>query len=144
MSFRITNITNGSRRAGDIEIAAGETLILPALPANMDELVRSRSVEIIDLSNTTRSYDWANSQKVVVGASDADSAAINAFEIMLISTTACFVTVGANPTAGDTAGSTYLPAGERLHMQITPSFKVSVVQVSAGGSLFITPVLPLL
>jgi hypothetical protein len=140
MSYRITNISAGSRRAGSIEIAAGETLILPSLPEDMDELVRSRSVEIIDLGNTTRTYEWSNGQRVAVGSSNNDSAAINAFEIMVISTVACYFTVGATPDAADVAGSTYLPAGERFHLQITPGDKVSVLQFTTSGALFVVPV----
>ncbi len=95
-----------------------------------------------DKSKTsTRAYDWANGQKVAIGAAEADSAAIDAIEVMLRPDVRCFVTVGAgNPVAANAAGSIPIEAGESFHLQVNPGDKVSVIRASGDGSLYILPV----
>lgn len=90
----------------------------------------------------TRSYDYANGQKVTVGAASAQSSSISSSnEVMLHATTDCYVRVGSNPTAADSAGSFPMTAGEKFHIRITPGELIAVIQDSDAGALFILPVL---
>lgn len=87
----------------------------------------------------SRTYEWASGQKIAVGASSAQSSAISAAEVMLQADTDCFINVGSNPTAADSAGSFPLLAGEKFHLQITDGYKVAVIRKTADGSLYILP-----
>lgn len=79
------------------------------------------------------------SQAVAVGASSTQSSAVgaNTQAVLLCSTVACFVTVGASPTAVANT-SMYLPANTLLFVAIGGSQKVAVIQASGAGSLYIT------
>jgi len=94
--------------------------------------------------------DFANIQNVSVGA--ASAATTNAVPkddngqsnrlVMLISTTACWFRVGANPTAAKDATSIYLPANVYFYQPvIAGSDKVAFIQDSAGGTAQIIPAL---
>lgn len=88
----------------------------------------------------SRSYDWAAGQKVSYTGTDGDSTAF-AFdtEVEIISTTDCLVTVAVAPTAAASAGSFLLPAKERWTIQVPAGAKISAVQLSSGGDLYILP-----
>lgn len=91
------------------------------------------------LAQTTRAYDWANGQRVAVGAVSAQSAALPAGEVLLCAKERCFITFGADPTASAAAGSIPLEAGEKLHIQ-HPGGKIAVIRDVTDGFLSILPV----
>lgn len=64
----------------------------------------------------------------------------NPKSLRLMSTTDCFVEIGPNPTAVANTGM-YLAAYQYDYVRTDKSntIKVSAIQVSAGGSLYVTP-----
>lgn len=56
--------------------------------------------------------------------------------VRIVTTTAAFVKIGKSPTA--TTSDMYMPAGIPEVFQIGEGEKVSAVQASAGGSLYVT------
>ena len=90
----------------------------------------------------TRFYDDSNMQLVAYTDTAAASSAIAAAEVSIVSTTDCYVAFGSAPTASIAAGSMFLPAGVIFTRKITPTWKVSAIQVSANGNLCVMPVLP--
>lgn len=89
---------------------------------------------------STRAYDWGIGQKVAIGTASAQSASIDAVEVMLRPSSRCFIAVGANPAAANAAGSVPLEAGESFHLQLASGDKVAVIQDTAAGFLYIMPV----
>lgn len=82
--------------------------------------------------------DWANGQMIVVAGSSAQSAALTAVGVTLISDTDCYIKWGSNPTAAAAAGNAFLAAGIPFGLGINPGL-IAVIQKSAGGNLFILP-----
>jgi len=81
----------------------------------------------------------SNAGQKVAFTTHAESAAIVANMVRVCSDADCFVEFGSAPVAAaDT--STYLPAKTPEYFAIESGWKVSVVQVSAGGNLYVTPV----
>lgn len=78
----------------------------------------------------------ANTISVTIGASHAESAAVAGDVVRLVATAACYVAFGDDPEA--TSDSMYMPANVPEQFQFTPGEKVSVLQVSGGGTLYIT------
>ncbi len=70
------------------------------------------------------------------GTTAALSASTRILRVM--STTDCFIELGTNPTALANS-STYLPAFVPEYFAAGPSWKVSAIQVSGGGSIYVTP-----
>ena len=70
------------------------------------------------------------------GTAGVTTNAVNADVVRLCATTACYVKVGAAPTA--TTSDMYLPANQAEKFFITPGFKVSAIQASAGGTISVT------
>lgn len=61
----------------------------------------------------------------------------NTRAVRIMCTSAAYVTMGAAPTA--TANDIYLPANTELMLAIPPgTWKISAIQVSAGGTLHVT------
>lgn len=88
--------------------------------------------------------DWANGQHVAYTASSAQSAALAAGQYVLVASTACYITMGENPTASAAADNLYLEPGRRFDLLVTPgqaTQKLAAVRVSADGALSILPVL---
>lgn len=56
--------------------------------------------------------------------------------VKLVLTTAGFVAIGASPTA--TTSDMFVPANETLFIAINPGEKVSAIQLSSGGTLYVT------
>ena len=99
-----------------------------------------------DKTHWTRAYNWASGQVVSYTATDADSAALAEGEYCLSSTTDCWITMAAAPTAAAAAGSLFMSAGSLFHIIVTPaqaaaSFKISAVRDASDGKLSIMPVL---
>lgn len=67
----------------------------------------------------------------------AESTDVGSTLIELCATSNCHIVIGASPTAIST--STYLPANTVVHYTCQSTDKVSVVQDSTGGTLYITP-----
>lgn len=89
----------------------------------------------------TREYAWTLGQKVSYTGTDGDSTAFSEdTEVALCATTACYITIAAAPTAAASAGSFPLPANVIWHVQVPAGSKISAVQQSSGGDLYILPV----
>lgn len=89
---------------------------------------------------TTRRYAFTATQRLAVGATEVDSAAIDALEVCLHASTRCYVVAGTAPQAATAAGGMPLEAGEKFHLQLTPGQIVSVIRDTADGFLHIIPV----
>lgn len=74
---------------------------------------------------------------LAVGAVSAATAPLGALVVRLVATTNCYVAFGAAPTA--TAASMYLPANMPEYFVVNSTDAVAALQVSAAGTLFITP-----
>ncbi len=83
--------------------------------------------------------DYANGQLVAYTGTAAQSTAITANMVILVSDTKCWFKVGANPTATAAAGSQPLPADTLLPIGIRSGDKISVIRDSTSGSLSIMP-----
>ena len=82
----------------------------------------------------------AGSKKVAYTGTAGTTAAIstNANVVRVISTTDCFIEIGTNPTAVADTGL-YLPALTPEYFACPEGAKVSAIQVSSGGTLYVTP-----
>lgn len=81
------------------------------------------------------------SQYVSYTGSSTQSAALNAAttDVELISTTDCYIAIGANPTAAvTTAGSHFLPAFTPRGFAAFSGQKIAAIQSTAAGTLAIT------
>jgi hypothetical protein len=58
--------------------------------------------------------------------------------VRVMSTTDCFIEIGLSPTAVANTGM-YLPAFTPEYFEGQPNVKVSAIQLSAAGSLYVTP-----
>lgn len=100
--------------------------------------------------------DFANIQNVTVGAASAATASAipkdaNASHpmfqgalrlVMIISTTACWFRVGANPTAAKDNTSIYLPANVYAYVPVLAGTdKIAFIQDAAGGTAQVIPAL---
>lgn len=61
----------------------------------------------------------------------------NTVVVRVVSTTDCFIEIGLNPTAVANTGL-YLPAYVPEYFGCPPSGKVSAIQVSGAGSIYVT------
>ena len=59
--------------------------------------------------------------------------------VRIVATTDCFIEIGLSPTAVADTGM-YLPALVPEYFQAQPNAKVSAIQVSAGGTIYVTPI----
>lgn len=97
---------------------------------------------ILNGGNFLPTVKLSASQDVTVGASSAQSTAIGTAGhtpnkiVRIVSTTACRIAIGTNPTA--VAASTFLPANVVEFTEIAPGEKIAVLQESAGGKLNIS------
>lgn len=83
----------------------------------------------------------AGNDVVAVSGTSAQSAAFGDKKLMVVSTTACWIKTGTNPTAvADTDANQYLPANVPVFIANTPGDKIAVIQESAAGHLVVTPV----
>lgn len=86
----------------------------------------------------TRAYRAG--ERIAVGVGSAQSAAVQAYEVMLIAGGGkMYVIAGDNPTAAATT-SIPLADGEKFHMRLTPGQKVAAIRDSVDGTLHIIPV----
>ncbi len=58
--------------------------------------------------------------------------------VRVVATTDCFIEIGTNPTAVANTGM-YLPALTPEYFACPEGAKVSAIQVSAGGTIYVTP-----
>jgi hypothetical protein len=58
--------------------------------------------------------------------------------VRIVSTTDCFIEIGLNPTAVANTGL-YLVANTPEYFEAQPNSKVSAIQASSGGSIYVTP-----
>ena len=76
-------------------------------------------------------------QHVAIGSAHAESAALGAAVVQLCATSDCHIVFGSNPAA--TANDTFLPAKVPVVFASLSTDKVSVIQDTGAGTLFITP-----
>lgn len=83
----------------------------------------------------------AKSIKVAYTETAGTTAAVdsNANAVRVISTTDCFIEITAAGTAAVADTGLYLPALTPEYFACPPSAKVSAIQVSAGGTIYVTP-----
>ncbi len=60
------------------------------------------------------------------------------YKVRVTLTTAGFIKIGNTPTA--TTSDTYMPADSPEYFTITPGQKVSAIQLTAGGTLYVTEI----
>lgn len=63
---------------------------------------------------------------------------VQTYKVRIAVTTDAFVSFGAAPTA--TTSDVFMPAGSVEYFTITPGQKVSAIQSSAGGSVYVTEI----
>jgi hypothetical protein len=88
--------------------------------------------------NTLPAISVGTCTKVAVSGSSAQSGAITAAVVRLVSSTDCHVKFGSNPTAVADGTSLFLPAGVPEYFQFGSGDKIAVIQDSTSGNLFIT------
>jgi hypothetical protein len=62
----------------------------------------------------------------------------NIFDIRVVSTTACWVTISKAPTATAAAPSAYLPAGVVEYFHVSPGEKIAAIRASADGTMSVS------
>jgi streptogramin lyase len=84
------------------------------------------------------------SDEVAVGAASAQFANITAMAagqmFMFVSSTACWIKQGSNPTASAAPGSMYVPANTIVFISGANGVKLAVIQDAAGGKASLTQV----
>jgi hypothetical protein len=65
---------------------------------------------------------------------------LNTTCVRVVSTTDCFIEISVAGTAALAASGTYLPALTPEYFSCQPSSKVSAIQVSTGGTIYVTPI----
>lgn len=81
------------------------------------------------------------SDYVTVGAASAQSAVwgTTTEDIRVVSTTACHINIGQNPTAAATDNNGfYLPANVVEYFHVTPGQRLAVIQDAAAGVLCVS------
>lgn len=84
-------------------------------------------------------WDWTNGIKLTAGATQVVSTAISSNCILLVCSNNCFIKVAAAPVAADAADSFRLHADTILAIGFVEGEKVSVIQATGEGSLYILP-----
>lgn len=86
-------------------------------------------------------FDYASGQRIAIGAGSLQSANISSEIVCLKATADCYIVVGSNPTATNTATSLYIFAGETFFLRIPFNHKIAVIQAGGNtGNLHIMPV----
>jgi hypothetical protein len=83
--------------------------------------------------------NWAGGQVVALGATSAQSPALQARLAAVSASQNCWISAGANPTAAKAAGSFYLGTGQIMYVPLQPGWKIAALQDSAAGTLSIIP-----
>jgi hypothetical protein len=91
--------------------------------------------------SVTRYYNYAGTQRIVVGAGGTRSTAITGTEVLLHANTRCFFAVGDVTVTASAGAGVPLESGEKFHLRITTGQFLYVVQDTAGGFISIVPVL---
>lgn len=78
-------------------------------------------------------------QAVAIGAASAQSTPVTGSLVDVTATVACFLAIGANPTAAASTGY-YLAANTTYRLPITSGDKIAVIQASSAGTLYVHPV----
>ena len=88
--------------------------------------------------NFSEPYRFGASQSVAYTGTAGQSSAISdqIRVVRILSSSDCFVLVGVNPTA--TSSDAILVAANTEYISVRPGEKISAIQSSAGGTLFIT------
>lgn len=83
--------------------------------------------------------DFANAQKVSFTTAEPSANVINADHILIIATADCHIAFGDAPVA--TTGDPLILKNVYLAFAIESGLKISAVQDSAGGDLYVIPLL---
>lgn len=97
---------------------------------------------IIDRNHNVLTHpvvDISGAQIKAYSSTSVQSSAVNSDVVRLVSTSDCWVTMGANPTAAAGAGSFYLPAKSPLVVNMTAGNLIAVIRDTADGTLSILP-----
>lgn len=85
-----------------------------------------------------------SADEVAVGVASAQFAAITTMAVgqffLFVSSTACWIKPGANPTASAGAGSMYVPANFPIVVDGSLGAKLAVIRDAADGKASLTPV----
>lgn len=138
----IWNKTSTVIASKSVTIQPNQIVVLPIFPEDLTQALASGYIEVSSYEQSTRMYDFtpANCQAITFNASAALSAAINVREILICATEACWISIGSAPVAAvGAAGSIPLLKGEKMHLQIQPGYKISVIQDTTTGKLIINP-----
>lgn len=76
-----------------------------------------------------------NVSVAVASAAVTNAFGANTFEIRVVSTTNCWLSFGASPTASAAANNVYLPANVVEYYHVNPGQKVAAIRDSADGTL---------
>lgn len=75
---------------------------------------------------------------VAIGATSAQSAALTADAVRLVSTVDCFIAIGSDPTAANT--SHFFPAYSAEIIDAGAGNKIAAIQSASSGTLYISEV----
>lgn len=114
--------------------------IFTGTPANFNLLFTGGLPET-SIEGAAKAYPVATlgaNQKLTVGSSSSQSAAIDAYTIRVTTTTDMYMEIGSNPAA--TTNSAILLAGSTEYFHISKGHKVAVLQLSSAGIATVTAV----
>ena len=127
----------------NITINPGCTVTLPSSYdcGMLFKHIQDGSITVTEDPERARFIDWANIQKIAIGATSNKSAPVAWAEVMLRSTVDCFVALDDSedndPVASNSA--LFLPAKEAFALSIKPGQVIAVIQSEGAGSLYIAP-----
>lgn len=81
-------------------------------------------------------YPGTTQTVAISGTSAQTTNAVDSYVVRLISTSACFIKFGSDPTAS--SSEAYLPAETAEYFAINPGDKVAVIQSASSGTLYVT------
>lgn len=86
-------------------------------------------------------WDAASADVLAFAGTSAQSAELSPGTYRISASAACWVTIGADPTASAGDGSMFLPANlvEYISVGGSANFKFAAIQAASGGNLSITP-----
>lgn len=96
------------------------------------------SLQTDNNNKTIQVLQPATGSQVAYTATAANTSAYSGKTVVrVVSDQACYIAIGVDATA-NTSTSTYLPAGVVEYFKVADGHRVSAVQVSAGGTLYVT------
>ena len=84
-------------------------------------------------------WDWTSGVKLTIGATQVVSTALSTNVIMVVADNNCLIKVGSAPVAANAADSFRLPADTIIAIGFVSGDKISVIQATGAGSLYVLP-----